>query len=57
MSKRVVVIASGETERQALPVLLGHLEAEGISDAQAIACRSPSFKGLLDAVRNGGRLA
>lgn len=28
--KRVVVIASGATEQQALPVLLGHLGAEGI---------------------------
>ncbi len=29
--KRVVVIASGETERRSLPHLLGHLRAEGIS--------------------------
>ena len=31
MSKRVVVIASGETERRALPALLDHLAAEGIA--------------------------
>lgn len=30
MTKRVVVIASGETERRSLPHLLGHLVAEGI---------------------------
>jgi hypothetical protein len=30
MGKRVVVIASGETERRALPHLVRHLEAEGI---------------------------
>ena len=30
MTKRVVVIASGETERNALPHLLAHLTAEGI---------------------------
>lgn len=31
MEKRVVVIASGPTERRALPHLLAHLEAEGIT--------------------------
>ena len=31
MAKRVVVIASGETERRALPRLLSHLEDEGVS--------------------------
>ncbi len=31
MSKRVVVIASGETERRSLPHLVAHLHAEGIS--------------------------
>ena len=31
MTKRVVVIASGETERLALPHLLSHLEDDGIS--------------------------
>ncbi len=31
MSKRVVIIASGETERRALPHFVGHLLAEGIS--------------------------
>ena len=31
MSKRVVVIASGETERRSLPFLLDHLAAEGIT--------------------------
>lgn len=30
MSKRVVVVASGETERRALPSLVGHLRANGI---------------------------
>lgn len=30
MSKRVVVIASGETERKALPYLIRHLAAQGI---------------------------
>ena len=30
MTKRVVVVASGETERRALPHLLGHLEEQGI---------------------------
>ena len=31
MGKRIVVIASGETERRALPRLLSHLEDEGVS--------------------------
>ena len=31
MAKRIVVIASGETERRALPRLLSHLEDEGVS--------------------------
>jgi hypothetical protein len=31
MGKDVVVIASGETERQSLPHLVAHLEAEGIT--------------------------
>ena len=31
MAKRVVVIASGPTERSALPHLLAHLKAEGIT--------------------------
>ena len=31
MSKRVVVIASGETERRSLPFLLAHLSAEGVT--------------------------
>jgi hypothetical protein len=31
MGKRVIVIASGETERMALPHLLRHLETEGIT--------------------------
>ena len=31
MAKRIVVIASGETERRALPRLLSHLENEGVS--------------------------
>ena len=30
MSKRVVVIASGETERRSLPLLTGHLDEQGI---------------------------
>ena len=30
MAKRVVVIASGETERRALPILLSHLRNEGV---------------------------
>ena len=30
MSRRVVVIASGETERRALPYLVKHLAAEGV---------------------------
>lgn len=31
MAKRVVVVASGETERRALPHLLAHLEADGVT--------------------------
>ena len=31
MAKRVAVIASGETERRALPHLVGHLQEQGIS--------------------------
>lgn len=31
MSKRVVIIASGETERRSLPHLLAHLRTEGVS--------------------------
>ena len=31
MAKRVVVVASGETERRALPHLLAHLDRDGIS--------------------------
>lgn len=31
MTKRVVIIASGRTEQEALPHLLGHLETEGIT--------------------------
>ena len=30
MSKRVVIIASGETERRALPLLIRHLAAQGV---------------------------
>ena len=30
MSKRVAVVASGETERRALPHLVGHLSADGV---------------------------
>jgi hypothetical protein len=31
MGKQVVVIASGETERRALPHLVRHLEADGVT--------------------------
>ena len=31
MAKRVVVVASGETERRALPHLLAHLETDGVT--------------------------
>ena len=31
MSKRVVIIASGETERRSLPLLLDHLAADGVT--------------------------
>lgn len=31
MAKRVIVLASGETERQALPYLLDHLQNRGVS--------------------------
>lgn len=30
MSKKIIVIASGETERRALPRLVAHLQAEDI---------------------------
>ena len=30
MVKRVIVVASGETERRALPMLVSHLEAQGV---------------------------
>lgn len=36
MGKRVVIIASGETERMALPHLLRHLEAEGVTILEPI---------------------
>src|SRR4051812_1680455 len=38
MGKQVVVIASGETERRALPHLLKHLEADGV---KVVAVRIP----------------
>ena len=31
MTKRVVVIASGETERRAIPILVGHLRGRGVA--------------------------
>lgn len=36
MPKRVVVIASGETERVALPILINHLTEEGITVADVL---------------------
>jgi Domain of unknown function (DUF4276) len=45
MSNRVVVIASGETERRSLPHLLAHLGAEGIS---LVEVRRPNGNRNLD---------
>jgi hypothetical protein len=62
MTKHVVVIASGETERRSLPHLLlaDRTYTAVISEEIArclspptVARHSPSFNGLLGAVRNG----
>jgi hypothetical protein len=45
MSKRVIVIASGETERRSLPHLLSHLQAEGIF---VVEVRRPDGNKLLN---------
>ena len=47
MSRRVVVIASGETERRALPALLEHLTAEGVVVDDV---RVPPRNGAINAV-------
>ena len=36
MTKRVIIIASGETERRALPYLVSHLTGEGVSVDQVL---------------------
>ncbi|HSN99871.1 MAG TPA: DUF4276 family protein [Candidatus Nanopelagicales bacterium] len=46
MAKRVIVIASGETERKALPHLLAHLREEGIQ-VTADDIRTPPRSGLI----------
>lgn len=45
MAHRVVVIASGGTERRALPHLLAHLEAQGVALSRV---RTPARNRLLD---------
>ena len=55
MSKHVVVIASGETERRSLPHLVAYLQSEEIArqlNAETIAQRSASFRRFIEAVKN-----
>lgn len=47
MSERVVVIASGETERRSLPLLLGHLAAESVTIEDV---RTPSKHRAINAI-------